>query len=87
MQTTTTTPQKFEHFDLQNYWEKLKLKVQLAARILASKKAILIIDNQIDVYNMSTSELGDRCASILVDVIEHEQKEASIMHQVKALIH
>lgn len=86
MQNTTTTPKKIEHLDLKNYWEDLKLKIQLAARILASKKAILIVDNQIDVYNMSLDELGDRCANILVDVVENQQQEAAIMHKVKALI-
>jgi len=86
MQNTTTTPQKIEHLDLQTYWEDLKLKIQLAARILTSKKAILIVDNQIDVYNMSIEELGDRCANILVDVAENQQQEAAIMQQVKALI-
>lgn len=86
MQNTTTTPKKIEHLDLKNYWEDLKLKIQLAARILASKKAILIVDSQIDVYNMSLDELGDRCANILVDVVENQQQEAAIMHQVKALI-
>lgn len=87
MQNTTTTPQKIEHLDLQTYWDTLILKIQLASKILASKKAILIVDNQIDVYNMSIDELGDRCANILVDVVENQQQEAAIMHQVKALIH
>lgn len=63
------------------------VRLKLACKILSTPKAIIILDNQIDIFNMEKNEVISICASICGDMVQAEIDEDKINRLVNELVY
>lgn len=62
-------------------------RLKLAYKFLNTSKAIIIIDNQIDIFNMERNDVIAMCANICGDMVQAEIEEDKINRLVNELVY
>lgn len=63
------------------------IRLKLAYKILNTPKAIIILDNQIDIFNMEKNEVVTICANICSNMIQAEIDEDKINTLINKLVY
>lgn len=63
------------------------VRLKLAWKLLNTTKAIVILDNKIDVFNMERNDVISICSNICGDMVQAEIDEDKINQLVNELIH
>ena len=80
MQNSNPLPPEQDHI------ANLIVRLKVAFRVLTSKKAIVIIDNQLDIFNTEAQEVFEVCSQIVgdlaVDIFEDIEQDVAIHNLV-----
>ncbi|MFV5702219.1 hypothetical protein ACM55F_10135 [Flavobacterium sp. XS2P12] len=73
--------------NLVSVFKSFTVRLKLACKILNTPKAIIILDNQIDIFNMEKNEVISICANICGDLVQAEIDEDKINTLVNELVY
>lgn len=87
MQNSTTLPQE-ENLNavLITAIKSFTVRLNLAYKLLTTSKAIVILDNQIDIFNMERNDVISICSNICGDMVQAEIDEDKINRLVNELV-
>ena len=68
-------------------FKSFTVRLKLACKFLRTPKAIIIIENQIDIFNMEKTEVIAVCSNICGDLVQAEIDEEKINRLVNELVY